>query len=148
MVKTSSVVEPKKKKAANETDIKERSDNMDKNILEKRKRDEISHELEMKLLTEKKAQEDVAELERKNKKKLQNTSQNKDSDIIKSPNLLAGLPANVKELPPLIRCIYPHCNEYIVPGDGACCLNCLAAWIYLDAKQGPALSRDFNTHIA
>ena len=33
-------------------------------------------------------------------------------------------------------------------GDGACCLNCLAAWILLDPKQGPILGRDMNTHIA
>ena len=33
-------------------------------------------------------------------------------------------------------------------GDGACCLNCLAAWILLDPTQGPALARDLNTHIA
>ena len=44
--------------------------------------------------------------------------------------------------------MYPDCLEYCVPGDGACCLNCLAAWIYLDASQGPVLGRDFNTHLA
>ena len=27
-------------------------------------------------------------------------------------------------------------------------MNCLAAWIYLDVKEGPALSRDLNTHMA
>ena len=55
---------------------------------------------------------------------------------------------NVKELPPLIKCKYPDSKEFCVTGDGACCLNCLAAWICLDPSQGPVLGRDMNTHIA
>ena len=43
---------------------------------------------------------------------------------------------------------YPDSKEFCVIGDGACCLNCLAAWIFLDPTQGPALGRDMNTHIA
>ena len=58
------------------------------------------------------------------------------------------LPHNVKELPPLVKCKYPDSKEFCVVGDGACCLNCLAAWILLDPALGAALGRDFNTHIA
>ena len=58
------------------------------------------------------------------------------------------LPDNVKELPPLVKCKYPNSREFCVIGDGACCLNCLAAWILLDPKEGPKLGRDMNTHIA
>ena len=55
---------------------------------------------------------------------------------------------NVKELPEGVKCLYPNSLEYCVLGDGACCLNCLAAWIYLDSSQGPVLGRDLNTHMA
>ena len=41
MIKTSSISEPKKKKTAYELEMKERSDNMDSKILEKRKKDEM-----------------------------------------------------------------------------------------------------------
>ena len=54
---------------------------------------------------------------------------------------------NIKELPPSVKCLYPESFEFVVPGNGACCLNCLAAFIYLDSKEGPALGRDLNTHI-
>ena len=54
----------------------------------------------------------------------------------------------MKELPDVVKCLYPDSKEYCVPGDGACCLNCLAAWIYLYATKGSSLSRDLNTHLA
>ena len=53
----------------------------------------------------------------------------------------------MSELPPEVRHMYDDSKEYHVSGDGACCLNCLAAWIYLNVKEGPALSRDLNTHM-
>ena len=55
---------------------------------------------------------------------------------------------NVKELPDKVKCLYPDSLEYCVAGDGACWLNCLAAWLLLDPEQGPQLGRDFNTHLA
>ena len=58
------------------------------------------------------------------------------------------MPANVKELPICVRQIYKNSVQFCVPGDGACCLNCLAAWILLDVSQGPQLARDLNTHLA
>ena len=58
------------------------------------------------------------------------------------------LPANVKQLPPNVKSLYPDSLEYVVPGNGACCLNCLAAFIYINANEGPMLGRDLNTHIA
>ena len=86
----------------------------------------------------------------------------RDSSMIKTSSLLEPkkkavktsnidtnkLPDNVKELPPLVKCKYPDSKEFCVVGDVACCLNCLAAGISLDPSQGPALGRDFNTHIA
>ena len=149
LVKTSSMVEPKKKKAAHETEMKERSDMMDKKILEKRKREEINNELEKKRHTEKKVQEEVLlELEKKRKMKEKERKTNNIEETKKSPNLSSDLPYNVSELPPEVRRMYDGSKEYHVPGDGACCLNCLAAWIYLNVQDGPALSRDLNTHIA
>ena len=53
---------------------------------------------------------------------------------------------NVKELPPSVKCLHPESVEFVVPGNGACCLNCLAAFIYLDPQEGPRLGRDLNTH--
>ena len=55
---------------------------------------------------------------------------------------------DVKELPPSVKCLHPNCLEFVVPGNGACCLNCLAAFIYLNPEEGPALGRDLNTHMA
>ena len=47
-----------------------------------------------------------------------------------------------------MRTLHPNSLQFCVPGDGACCLNCLAAWILLDVSKGPQLDRDFNTHLA
>ena len=58
------------------------------------------------------------------------------------------LPSNVKDLPTCVSSLYPDSLQYCVPGDGACCLNCLAAWILLDVSRGPQLARDLNTHLA
>ena len=55
---------------------------------------------------------------------------------------------DVKELPRNVKILHPECVEFIVARNGACCLNCLAAFIYLDPKEGPTLGRDLNTHIA
>ena len=66
---------------------------------------------------------------------------------LKEDESLSQLP-NVKELPKRVKILHPDCLEYCVRGDGACCLNCLAAWIYLDATHGPVLGRDLNTHLA
>ena len=129
--------------------MKERSDMMDNKILEKRKREEIDYELEKKRQSERKAEEEVlVELEKKRKNKENETKKIDRTQTIKSPNLSVELPYNVTELPPEVKCLYQGSKEYHVPGGGACCLNCLAAWIYLDVKEGSALSRDLNTHIA
>ena len=68
MIKTTSVSEPKKKKTANALEMKERSDNMDRKILEKRKKDEMDEMLEKKILEENKRQKEIKEsLENKKK---------------------------------------------------------------------------------
>ena len=58
------------------------------------------------------------------------------------------LDTDVKELPPSGKYFHPNCLEFIVPGNWACFLNCLAAFIYLNPQEGPALGKDLNTHIA
>ena len=45
MVKSSSVHEPKKKRAAENDEMRERSNNMDRKIMEKRKREELKEVL-------------------------------------------------------------------------------------------------------
>ena len=55
---------------------------------------------------------------------------------------------DVKELPPSVKRLHLNCLEFVVPGNGACCLNCLAAFIYLNPQEGPPLGRDLNTHMA
>ena len=145
MVKTSSVSEPKKKKAAEEQDMIERSNNMDRKILEKRKKEELEEEVRNKELQERKRREEQkSELE---KKKLKFVKEKENSKIEKVNND-TKMPSNVKELPQCVRTLYPDSLQFCVSGDGACCLNCLAAWILLDVTQAPQLSRDFNTHLA
>ena len=143
MIKTTSVSEPKKKKTANELEMKERSDNMDRKILEKRKKDEMDEMLEKKILEENKRQKEIKE-SLENKKK----NMKKSSEVRQPQKQVIVLPENVKELPEIVKRKCPDSKEYFVIGDGACCLNCLAAWIFLDPKEGPTLGRDLNTHIA
>ena len=73
-----------------------------------------------------------------------------DMEFIKkgNENNQIHLPPNVRELPECVRRLYPDSLQFCVPGDGACCLNCLAAWILLDVSMGPQLARDLNTHMA
>ena len=145
MVKTSSVSEPKKKKAAEEEVMMERSNNMDKKILDKRKKEELEEMLRYKEIQEQKRKEEVnSEIEKKRKKK----EKEKYTKEIEQVNEETKLPPNVKELPPCVKSLYPDCVQFCVAGDGACCLNCLAAWILLDASLGPQLGRDLNTHLA
>ena len=61
--------------------------------------------------------------------------------------VVRALHSNIKELPVGVKCLHPDSYEYCVPGDGACCLNCLAAWIYGDYTKGPRESRNLNTHL-
>ena len=136
--------EPKNKKTANELEMKERSDNMDRKIIEKRKKEDMDDILENKLKEEKKRQQEIKEvLKKKASRKIKIIEKN----MVKSQEKICQ-PENVKELPELVKAIYPDCKEFCVIGDGACCLNCLAAWILLDPTQGPVLGRDMNTHIA
>ena len=97
MIKTSSISEPKKKKTAYELEMKERSDNMDSKILEKRKKDEMEDILNKKLIEEKKKQQEIKESldkKKKNTKKISKGSLHKKTEF--------HLPKNVKELPDLV----------------------------------------------
>ena len=144
MVKTSSIHEPKRKKAAEEEDMIERSKNMDKKILEKRKNEDYEEMLRQKELIERKREDEIkSELENKRRK------HEKEKDKKKRENeKQSSLPSNVKELPTCVKSLYPDSLQFCVPGDGACCLNCVAAWILLDVARGPQLARDLNTHLA
>ena len=68
LIKTSSISEPKKKKSASELEMKERSDNMDRKILEKRKKQDMDEILERKLLEERKRQLEIEEVLKKKKR--------------------------------------------------------------------------------
>ena len=107
-----------------------------KKVVEEMKRKEIVNaELDKKRKRKEKEQEKkIAEVHEKN--------------IKKDLNEPLHLHPNVKNLPDSVKRLHPDCVEFCVPGDGACCLNCLAAWIYLDETQGPILGRDLNTHFA
>ena len=157
MVKSSSVHEPKKKRAAEDDEMRERSENMDRKIMEKRKREELEEVLRKKSMEETKRKENMNhELNKKRKKKEkqkhkeQNATKLQDklnNETFKEDKSLFQK-SNIKELPEKVKHLHPDCLEYCVRGDGACCLNCLAAWIYLDETQGPQLGRDLNTHLA
>ena len=176
MVKTSSVYEPKRKKAADEEEMIERSKNMDRKIQEKRKKkkeyeemlkkkelierkqqDEIKHDLENK---RRKGEKEKEQRKRESEKREKETKEFKEREFEKRENEKRERerkeiekkqlyqPSNVKDLPHCVSSLYPDSLQYCVPGDGACCLNCLAAWILLDVSRGPQLARDLNTHMA
>ena len=145
MVKTSSMSEPKKKKLAEEEEMKLRSEQMDRKIIEKIKREELEEMLSKKALEENKRRaEEESALEKKRIKKQKEKEKSKQQSTCDT----VYQQSNVKELPNGVKCMYPDSLEYCVAGDGACCLKCLAAWIYLDSSQGPLLGRDLNTHLA
>ena len=55
----------------------------------------------------------------------------------------------LKKLPKAVDCLNLNSLEFIAEGDGACCMNCLAMWIFLDETvMGPQSGRDLNTFIA
>ena len=81
MVKTSSILEPKKKKAAEDSEMKTRSDEMDRKVLEKRKKDELDDVLSKKLIEEKKIQEEIkANCEKKKRNRKEKAKKHKESD--------------------------------------------------------------------
>ena len=70
MVKTSSVSEPKKKTAAEEEEMKFRSEQMDRKVLEKRKREELEEMLRKKSLEKNnRLKEEQEALEKRRRKK-------------------------------------------------------------------------------
>ena len=44
---------------------------------------------------------------------------------------------DVKDLSHNVKIVHPDCVELFVAENGACCLNFLAAFIYLDPKEVP-----------
>ena len=93
LIKTSSISEPKKKKVASEIEMKERSDNMDRKILEKRKKEEMDEILERKSLEEKKRQLEInEELENKKKSKQKKIEEN----YAKIPCKRTSMSSNIK----------------------------------------------------
>ena len=62
---------------------------------------------------------------------------NETEVLIKVPNL--------KNIPPGCRHLVNHGDVvYVVPGDGACCPNCAAAFLFHDEVFGPKLRRKMN----
>ena len=109
---------------------------MRKKLVEETKRNQqIQDDLD------KKRRRNDMDKEKKKERDLEKKEENKINDPV-------HLQQNVKNLPDAVKSLHPDCLEFCVPGDGACCLNCLAAWIYLDFTQGPQLGRDLNTHLA
>ena len=83
MIKTSSISEPKKKKTAYDQEMKERSDNMDKKILEKRKKEEMNEILERTKSEEKKTQQ---ENKQEQEKKRKTRDKNANFNVTKNSN--------------------------------------------------------------
>ena len=55
----------------------------------------------------------------------------------------------LRRLPKAVHCLNPNVLEYIAEGNGACCVNCLAMWLFLNEIEiGPQTGRDLNTFIA
>ena len=79
---------------------------------------------------------------------IENTRMDMDVDVKEVVQSVKVLHPNVKELLQSVKDLHPECVEFSVEGNGACCLNCLAAFIYPDSHEGPTLERDVNTHIA
>ena len=69
------------------------------------------------------------------------TEKKKKTKTIQHPKL--------RKLPRAVDFLYPNSLEYLAEGNGACCVNCVAMWIFLNETQmGPQTGRDLNTFIA
>ena len=131
------------------------SDRRDKQILEKREHEEQEEEERNKKAEEKRLQGLIIKDNRNRAKNLnkrkerteEHVSKKKDTNILETESK-TDIDMNIKDLPPSVKCLHPESVEFCVPGNRACCLNCLAAFIYLDPNEGPILGRDLNTHIA
>ena len=123
----------------------------DQRILEKREYEEKQEEQRKKKAEENRVKA-LKDVDNKNQTKIHNKQKRNKDKKVNVENKVDITPMevddNVKELPPSVKCLHPDCIEFVVPGNGACCLNCLAAFIYLDANEGPKLGRDLNTHMA
>ena len=167
LVKTSSVSEPPKKKKFFEEitqeeakEIKERSKQMDLKILEKRRKDKEKEHVAMIHLKDKNIEthkSDEKNMKEKNTKKKEDqerpTNQGSKLNDNKSEqnNVLVNKLKHPKlrKLPLAVQCLHPNSLEYMAEGNGACCVNCLAMWLFLNEKEmGPQTSWDLNTFIA
>ena len=119
----------------------------DQRILEKRKHEDKEEEESKQQAEEKRLQETKSnQMNQKRKSKKKQPKRMENKKVENSTKM--ELDMDVKELPPSVKRLHPNCLEFVVPGNGACCLNCLAAFIYLNPQEGPALGRDLNTHMA
>ena len=144
LVKTSSISEPfRKKKNIDKKsqeeviELKNISNKMDQNILEKRRledEEEEKHKAEKDLP---KTNFDISKKEDKAKitEKVQVIpSKEKESD---KKQLLENKLRHpkLKRLPKAVECLNPNSIEFIAEGNGACCVNCLAMWLFLNETE-------------
>ena len=139
LVKSSSVTEPSKKKV---TSLSEKEEN---------EYFEDNHKIEIEADPQKKAETDSnLEDAQKMEEEIETITESNDKKIETEKNnvSLKDLPPGFKELPNSVKNLHPESVEFVVPGNGACCMNCLGAWIMLQVSEGTQLSRDMNTHLA
>ena len=143
LVKTSSISEPVKKKRAlktstegEEKDPKQRSNKIDE------------EENKVKHINEKNLEKKNMELQTKEEKNEEKINKNHDKKQ-KEEELENKLKHHkLKRLPKAVHCPNPNSIEYISEGNGACCVNCLAMWLFLNkTEMGPQTGRDLNTFI-
>ena len=159
LVKTSSISEPLKKKkkvieeksSDEETDMKKRSEQKDQKILEKRKKAEDEEE---KLTAINDLKTKNIELQKSEEKKNSKKETPKDpiniKDCVKDNKVVEKTQhPKLRRLPRAVDCLHPNSLEYLADGNGACCVNCVAMWIFLnETEMGPQTDRDLNTFIA
>ena len=156
LVKTSSISEPPKKILEEKTqdevrEMKERSEQMDLKILEKRRKEHTN----INKLKEKDMEK--LEIKRNNMKmKTHLDGFSKEVNMIKEKECEQKRVLEhklkhpkLRKLPIAVQCLNPNSLEYVAEGNGACCVNCVAMWIFMDEiEMGPQTSRDLNTFIA
>ena len=123
---------------------------MDQKIQEKRKlqeEEETKQKVGKDLEKKKDYTKKQTELKKSEKGK---PSLNKEKEIAEKQVLEDKLKhPKLRRLPDAVNCLNPNSIEYIAEGNGACCVNCVAMWLFLnETEMGPQTGRDLNTFIA
>ena len=125
----------------------ERSDRMDKKVLEKQKKLEETEIIERKKKID---SEERKKLENMNKRKLSEKPKGQKQKVkkVKKENMVSNkeqLQTKTKYLVPNIKEIPQNCRHlfkiddvmYVVPGDGSCRPSCATAYLFQDEVFGP-----------